>query len=151
MLGTLFDHRYELKQSLGRSDLGALYLATDATSGEMLALKIFAERIDLGGEDGLRYLRAVERVRDFHHPHLLVPGAAGRSAAGAFQVTPYFPAQPLAALVAGGKLKLSEIVAVVQQVAEGLAALHRRRLVHGNLKPSNILVSREGERLQSVA
>jgi hypothetical protein len=150
MLGTLFDRRFELKELLGRSDLGALYLATDIGTGEMVAIKCFAEGVDLRSEDGLRYLRAVRRLAGYHHPHLLAPTEAGLSATTGYQVTPYFPAQPLAQLTAEGALKLSEIETVIQQLAEGLAALHQRGLVHGNLKPSNVLVSREEGRIQAV-
>ena len=148
---TLFDRRFELKELLGRSDLGELYLATDATSGEMLALKRFGGAIDPRGEDWLRHAGAVRRGAELHHPHLLLPTEVGVSGGRGYQVAPYFPAAPLPAVVRGGALKLSEIVQVVQQVAEGLAVLHRRGLVHGNLKPSNILVSRDEAHLEAVS
>ncbi|MEE8555216.1 MAG: AAA family ATPase, partial [bacterium] len=151
MEGTILNRRYELKSLLGRSDLGALYLANDIANGELLAVKVFSGVVDLRGEDGTRYRNAVRRVEGFHHPHLLTPTAVDSSGGTAYQVAPYFPAQPLDALLESAPLKLTEIVTLLQQIASGLQALHGLGLVHGNLKPSNLLVSREEDRIHGVA
>ena len=99
MEGTILNRRYELKSLLGRSDLGTLYLANDIANGELLAVKVFSGAADLRGEDGMRYRNAVRRVEGFHHPHLLTPTEVGSSGGTAYQVAPYFPAQPLDALL----------------------------------------------------
>jgi tetratricopeptide (TPR) repeat protein len=156
MPDTHIDRRFELKSPLGRSDLGTTSLATDTATGEMVALKRFAEPVDLRAEEGLRFRLMVERLRGFHHPHLIVPAEAGIFANTGYQVSAYFPADPLpmvmgAALGAAIPLSLADLVTVLRQLAEGLGALHLQGYVHGNLRPENVLVSREDGHVHAVA
>ena len=150
MLGTTLHHRFRLEQVLHRTPSGALYLATDERSGEMLAVKLFPPATDFAGEDGLRYRRAMERLAALSHPHLLAPRFTGIAEGIAFQVLPYYPADDLDAALAEGPLPVAQAVTLLRQGAQALAALHGAGLLHLNLKPSNVLISREEEPLQAV-
>ena len=150
MLGTTLHHRFRLEQVLHRAPTGPLYLATDERSGEMLAVKLFPPAADFAGEDGLRYRRAMQRLAGLTHPHLLVPRHTGQAEGVAFQVLPYYPSDDLDAVLADGPLPPAQGAALLRQAAEALAALHGAGLLHDNLKPSNVLLSRVDDELQAV-
>lgn len=150
MLGTTLHHRFRLEQVLHRAASGPLYLATDERSGEMLALKCFPPGTDFAGQDGLRYRRAMERLAGLTHPHLLSPRHTGVAQDVAFQVLPYFPGDDLDTVLADGPLAPAQGLALLRQAAQGLAALHGAGLLHGNLKPANVLLARTDGALQAV-
>ena len=148
MLGSLAK-RYESREILGRGDLGTTHLATDVSTGEWVALKIFVDSVDFQGLDGLRYRNRLETARGAVQPNLIVPAEAGLAGGRAYQISPYFPGESLQALLASASgerpWSASDVLTLLGQLASGLDALHVRGLRHGNLKLSNILVSREGE------
>ncbi|MDH4248358.1 MAG: protein kinase, partial [Deltaproteobacteria bacterium] len=149
MLGTTLDNRYFLEQELRRSGHAVLYLATDETNGEMLAVRVLPGAT-LEGTRALRYLRAAEHFATLEHRHLLLPRLTAPYEAGVFQVLPYFPGESLLELLRKGPLPPEEGVPVLRQVAQALEALHRVGVAHLNLKPANVLVSREEGVVQAV-
>ncbi|MDH4226079.1 MAG: protein kinase, partial [Deltaproteobacteria bacterium] len=155
MLGATLNKRYALEQLLAKGESGSLYLATDTATGEMLAARVFSSGVRLGDENGLRFLRVMTLLAGVRHPNLLLPVETG-SAAGlgpdelTYQITPYYPAPSLEQAMRELPFSLKEGVALLRQAALGLDALHQAGVVHGNLKPSNILVSREGDHLSAV-
>ncbi|MCH8842080.1 MAG: AAA family ATPase [SAR324 cluster bacterium] len=150
MQGTAVNERFEFKQELGRSDLGLLHLANDATSGELLAVKIFDDAVDLRSEEGLRFRSVVGRLRNLRHPHLVVPSETGIDRGVGYQVSTYFPSESLETFQSAGAWKISDAVALLRQIASGLSVLHREGVVHGNIKPANLLISREEDRIHAV-
>ena len=150
MLGKTLNHRYLLEQVLSRAPSGTLYLATDEQSGELLALKVFSPAPGKTDEGLLRYRRAMNRLEGTEHPHLLLPLWTGESDGAFFQVLPYFPASSLGELLSGGALPLKEGVSLLRQGASALAGIHGAGISHLNLKPSNLLVSREDGTLHLV-
>lgn len=150
MLGKTLNHRYLLEQVLSRAPSGILYLATDEQSGELLAVKVFSPAPGKADEGLLRYRRAMNRLAGAEHPHLLLPLWTGESDGAFFQVLPYFPASSLGELLSGGPLPLKEGVSLLRQGASALASIHGAGISHLNLKPSNLLVSREDGNLHLV-
>ncbi|MCH7477080.1 MAG: AAA family ATPase, partial [SAR324 cluster bacterium] len=150
MLGKDLKERYRLEQLLGQNELGALHLATDRASEEMLAVKLFPPEVSLHGENGLRYQRAMRLLQGRNHPNLLVPIETGVADGRAYQVLPYYPALSLADALAENPFSESEGLELIRQIAAGLAALHEAGLPHLNLHAHNVLVSREGEGLEVV-
>ncbi|MEE8395586.1 MAG: AAA family ATPase [bacterium] len=150
MLGKTLNRRYKLEQLLARGEQGTLFLATEATSGEMLAVKVFPPEVDLRDEGGRRYLRAMGRLKGLSHPNFLFPIETGFAEGRAFQAVPYFPALSLKQALEEAPFSRTESLELLRQLAAALACLHGAGVAHLNLKPTNILVSREGGALQAV-
>ncbi len=127
--------RYRIVEEIGRGGMGAVYKAEDTTLGRMIALKILD---DVDSSDEARITAALE------HPGIVPVHDAGRLADGrtfyAMKLVDGIPLhqsrEPLA-----GRLRLFE------KVCEAVAFAHSRGVVHGDLKPENIMIGAFGETL----
>ncbi len=132
-----FAGRFLLLRRLGRGGMGEVFLARDLTTGTECALKRFAPRAQAGlAETVRREFEALTRVR---HPALVSVYELGVSPDGIRYCTmEYVPGIPADRAVARGDW--AALCFVGTQVAHGLEALNAAHVVHGDLKPANLLV-----------
>ena len=133
--------RYNLERLLSEKETHTLHLATDAATGEMVVVRLIKSDVDPKSEYGLRFLRSTRLLGKLSHPALLIPIETGREDGAFFQVTPYYPTQTLAEILEERPLQSSEAISLFHQTAEALLRLHQVGVCHGNLKPSNLLIT----------
>jgi class 3 adenylate cyclase/tRNA A-37 threonylcarbamoyl transferase component Bud32/tetratricopeptide (TPR) repeat protein len=149
---SFFDGRYELGQVLGRGAFGVVYRATQKSTGQQVAIKLFrldAWRTPEDADKALRRFRRETRLSAaLHHPNIVRLIDAGTTDEGQpYSVFEFVPGVTLAAhLRARGRLELGEAVQLLGQVLDALAAAHEEGVLHRDLKPQNILVTRSGIR-----
>nr|CAB3464571.1 unnamed protein product [Digitaria exilis] len=135
--------RWTRVRTLGRGASGAeVFLAADEASGELFAVKA----APAGGAEALRRERGV--MAGLRSPHV-VPCIGGRDARdGSYQLFLEFaPGGTLADAAArspGGRLGERDAAAYAADVARGLAYVHGAGLVHGDVKPRNVVIGRDG-------
>jgi len=133
------DERYEIGERLGAGGMARVYRAFDRHLGRSVALKILQATDSASPRRSLREARAQARVR---HDHVLDVYETGELGGRPYIAMRY---------VEGGKTledlgdlpgpaSLEQKVRLVAQVAWGLNAAHREGLLHGDVKPSNVLV-----------
>jgi serine/threonine protein kinase len=132
--------RFHLLGLLGRGALGDTYKAHDERSGRTLALKV----VDLtfGREAALWEVAAT--LTTLSHPHLAELLEATHVDGRAVLAFELVEGQPLDALLSGHTLAARRAVDIGLAVAGALSVAHRRGIVHGDLRPANIMVSRNG-------
>ena len=147
--GTRFEH-YQLLQGpdgqpleLGRGAMGITYQAEDLSLRRPVALKVIGQRC-LGDEAArrrfVREARAAGRVR---HPNVASVYHLGQRGGQYFYAMEWVAGETLEAwLKREGLLEVKLALGIVGQVAAGLGALHEQGLVHRDVKPSNIMLSR---------
>ena len=132
-----FAGRYRLLRTLGRGGMGEVFLALDLTSGAECALKRLTARAGLLPPDALvREFEALTRVR---HPEIVAVHELGFAPDG----TPFYTMEYVPGLSADRVLERGDWAAlcfVAARVAHGLEALHAAGVLHGDLKPSNVIV-----------
>jgi serine/threonine protein kinase len=131
-------------RTLGRGASGAVvWLASDEASGELLAVK--SARAAAAAAQLRREGRVLEGLSS---PHIVPCLGAGAAAGGEYQLLLEFaPGGSLAdeaARAAGGRLAERDIRAYAGDVARGLAYLHARALVHGDVKARNVVIGADG-------
>jgi serine/threonine-protein kinase len=131
--------RYQIVALLGRGGMGVVYRAHDQRLRRDVALKILSGLGEDGGRRVLREARAQARIDHENVCQVFEAGVDGDVCHIAMQ---YVDGAPLG--VAGKRMTLVEKVRVVAQVARALDEAHRVGLVHGDVKPSNIMV-KQGE------
>lgn len=143
----LADHpRYRIVRMLGGGGMGVVYLAEHRIMGRQVALKVI-------GRDFTRDPKAVERFRreakaaaQLSHPNIVTAHDADQAGAVHFLVMEYIDGITLARLVdKRGPLPLAHACAYVRQAALGLQHAYERGMVHRDVKPQNLMLTRQGQ------
>jgi len=140
--------RYELGTVLGHGGVGTVYLARDIVLERAVAVKLFrsdAAVADLAG----RYEQEARLLAGLSHPGLVTIFDAGIDTSVAAQTQPYLVMElvegaTLAKRLADGALPAVQVATLGSELAAALAYVHRRGVVHRDVKPANILLA-DGE------
>ena len=137
---------YVLLDNLGEGGMGAVYRARNWKLGKVVALKVI-RRERLGGESAVRrFEREIRAAARLDHPNIVHAYDADRVGDILLLVMEYVDGgTDLARLVKQkGPLPVGQACAYVRQAALGLQHAHERGLVHRDVKPHNLLLSRDG-------
>ncbi|HJP78483.1 MAG TPA: protein kinase [Pseudonocardiaceae bacterium] len=137
-------NRYRLEREIGVGGMGAVWLATDLTLDRQVAVKR-AHAINTDGGDTTKLEVEAELAAKVRHPNIVeVYGVVGE-ADDQWLVMEYVPSRSLAQLIAEQHtLSVPRAIHYVRQIADALDAVHRAEVVHGDVKPANILIPDNG-------
>ena len=136
---------YRVVREIHASSRSHIYLAEDMDSGELVALKI--PSIDLRDDaDYLRRFMMEEWIaRRIDSPHVLKPRAQSRRRTCLYVVMEFIDGQTLTQwMIDHPQPELNDVRAIVDQIAVGLRAFHRKEMIHQDLRPENVLIDRTG-------
>jgi serine/threonine-protein kinase len=138
--------RYTLHEEIGRGGMATVYRATDTTLGRQVAVKVVHPHLSREPEFVAQFLEMERRVARLYHPHLVTIFDAGTADDGAcFVVMEHVASGSLRdRLQAEGAWPVLEAVRVVAQTAEALQVLHDAHVIHGDMKPDNVLLDEAG-------
>ena len=133
---------YRIEKLLGAGGMGEVYLAFDTRLGRRVALKILPPEFVSDAERGARCEREARAVSALNHPNLVTIHDVGSAGGLHFIAMEFVEGKTLREL--SGQMKLKEILSVVAQAAEALAAAHRAGVIHRDIKPDNIMLRADG-------
>src|SRR5271166_3923610 len=145
-----FEH-YELVKGedgkpveLGRGAMGVTYKAFDVDLHCPVTLKVINEKY-LGDESTrLRFLREARAAAKLRHSNVASVLHLGRTGSSYFYAMEFVEGETLEKLIKrSGRLDAKLALEITTQVASGLAAVHKEKLVHRDIKPTNIMVRLE--------
>lgn len=131
--GEKLAERYVAESVIGRGSHGTVILARDFELQRDVAIKF----IQGGAAELLPEARAMAMVT---HPNVVQVYDVGTLPPYAYLVMENVPGHSVEDRLESGRVKLDEAIAIVDQAARGLEAIHSAGLVHGDIKPSNILI-----------
>ncbi|MEM9693911.1 MAG: serine/threonine-protein kinase [Myxococcota bacterium] len=135
--------KYSLEGVLGEGSMGRVYLGLDSVLRRRVAIKVLSAPVSRG--DALnRFEREIRVLSTVNHPHVVCIYDYGFSPDGSFYyVMERIPGRTLEQeLKEDGALPLREAVEVLLQLASAIAFLHEKGLIHGDIKPGNVMVDR---------
>ena len=145
MIGTVLSGRYRLESKLGSGGMSTVYLAGDETLERQVAVKVLHAEISDQPDHIERFRREATAVAKLSHPNVVSVIDAGQDAGHPYIVFEYIDGETLKQRIERlGRLPLDEAAAYAIEVGRGLAAAHRRKLVHRDVKPQNVLIDPDG-------
>jgi Tol biopolymer transport system component len=135
---------YRIVSTLGGGGMGEVYRATDTALGREVALKVLPERVAESPELRARFEREAQAVASLSHPNILAIHDLGTEDGTTFAVMELLEGETLREVLARGPLSPRRAVGYGLQLAQALAAAHDRGVVHRDVKPENVFLTREG-------
>jgi len=146
-VGRIFAGRYELLSELGKGGMGVVFRARDRELDEEVALKVLKGVGEGEGPSAQvdRLRQEIKLARVITHPNVVRAFDFGESGGSRFLTMEYVPGTTLREVIdARGGLQLTPALQIAKQVCRGLAAVHKAGIIHGDLKPQNVMVMGNG-------
>ena len=138
--------RYELDREIGRGGMGAVWLGRDTVLGREVAMKRIGMMPGAAAPDLQRAEREARLAARLNHPHVVAVFDLVSEGDETWLVMEYVEGVTLSGLIArDGALTPDEAAPLVRQAADALAAAHAAGIVHRDVKPSNMMVTPQGE------
>lgn len=140
--GELLDERWRIETRIGQGAMGSVFKGRDVKANKPVAIKILAPEHCRKPKVVARFEREAEKMTGLRHQNIVQFHGHGRRGALPFIVMEFLEGLTLSDVLerAKGKIGLPETVAIVRQLASGLAFLHHHGLVHRDVKPQNVFL-----------
>ncbi len=135
---------YEISGLIGAGGMGEVYRARDTRLGRNVAIKVLPSRFADHPERVRRFQQEALAVAALNHPNILTLHDIGTNNGVQYLITELLEGESLRDLLAGGPLSIPRAIDIGTQVAEGLAAAHEKGIIHRDVKPGNVFVTKEG-------
>src|SRR5262245_35738874 len=127
--------------------MGEVYRAKDTRLARDVAVKVLPQHLSSSAEIRARFEREAKTVSSLNHPHICTLHDVGREGDIDYLVLELIEGETLAARLARGALPLVEVLKVGGQIADALDRAHRAGVMHRDLKPGNVMLTRSGAKL----
>jgi serine/threonine-protein kinase len=138
---------FTLEAVLGEGGMGIVYRGVRDRPAETVAVKVLKQALSSDEVYRRRFEREAQVAREVRHRHLVSVLESGDDRGVHYLAMAYVDGESLAERLDAGPLSTGEAARIVGEVAAGLDALHEHELVHRDVKPSNIMLAKDGTAL----
>src|SRR4030095_11627027 len=138
---------YEILSVAGSGGMGEVYKARDTRLDRIVAIKVLPETLLQNPGSRQRLEREARAVSALSHPNICTLHDIGHQDGVDYLVMEYLEGETLAERLQKGPLPPDQVLRCAMEIAGALDAAHRGGLVHRDLKPGNIMVTRAGAKL----
>jgi predicted ATPase len=135
--------RYEIRSRLGAGGMGEVYRAFDTRLQREVAIKTLVQGVRRRAGALQRFEQEARAASALNHPNIVTVHDIGEESSSPYMVMELVEGRSLRQ-VASGPWPAELLLHVAVQIADGMAAAHDRRIVHGDLKPENVLLNGHG-------
>jgi len=131
---------YEILSPIGAGGMGEVYKARDTRLERTVAVKVLPEHIAQREDLRARFEREARAVASLNHPHICVLHDIGPG----YMVMELIEGEMLASRIEKGPVPLEQALIWAEQIADSLDRAHRAGVTHRDVKPQNIMITRDG-------
>jgi eukaryotic-like serine/threonine-protein kinase len=138
---------YEIIAPIGAGGMGEVYSAKDTRLDRTVALKVLPPHLADAPELRQRFEREARAVSSLNHPNICALYDIGRQDGTDYLVMEYIEGETLAKRLERGPLVPLELSRIAIQICEALEKAHRQGVIHRDLKPGNVMLTKSGAKL----
>jgi serine/threonine protein kinase/Tfp pilus assembly protein PilF len=135
---------YEIVGPLGAGGMGEVYRARDTRLGREVAIKVLPADVASSPDRLARFEREARTVAGLNHPNIVVLHSVEDEDGIRFLTMELVEGQTLSTLVFPGGLQLPKLLELAIPLTDALVAAHEKGVIHRDLKPGNVMVTKEG-------
>jgi tetratricopeptide (TPR) repeat protein len=143
MIGATVSH-YKIVEKLGEGGMGVVYLAEDLRLRRRVALKLLPRERTSSPEARARFMREAQTAASLNHPSICTIHEVDEADGLVFLAMEHIEGESLKDRIARGPVKIEEAVSTAMAIARGLGAAHSEGIVHRDIKPGNVMLTRDG-------
>jgi serine/threonine-protein kinase len=151
LLGSVLDRRYRVHTLVGRGAQGLVVEAAGLATGKAVVLKLLPLPPGLTQERFVWRVREATALAHFEHQNVEpVFDFGSLPEGGMFLVRNHVTGTPLRLALRQGRMPVNRVIQIGRQLAHALTSAHTREIVHGRLKPENVLLSQHADGTDSI-
>jgi branched-chain amino acid transport system substrate-binding protein len=143
-IGQTLNQRYTLTAAIGKGAMGTVYRATDAQTGQDVAIKVIARDLALDRDMLERFRREGEALRQLRHPNIVSFVDMFAHEGQQLIVMEYVPGGSLHDALRQGPLSVDRTRRMALELCDALTRAHHLNIIHRDLKPENVLLTADG-------
>ena len=138
---------YEIQSPLGAGGMGEVYRARDTRLDRTVAIKVLNAQMVGSVELRARFEREARIISQLQHPHICVLHDVGNEGPIDYLVMEFLQGESLAERLRKGPLAPEQVLTIAIEIADALEKAHRAGVVHRDLKPGNVMLTKSGAKL----
>ena len=138
---------YKIIEKAGAGGMGEVYKAQDTRLDRTVAIKVLPATFALNDDIKARFQREAKVISSLNHPNICTLFDVGEEKGFQYLVMEFIEGETLSDKIKRGPVPMAELLDIAIQIADALDKAHKQNLIHRDLKPGNIMLTKNGAKL----